>query len=111
MAWKKIVMVVTAVLVLALLSAIWWISRYDYNRLKPIIAEQIRAATVLTAGNIVGGVLMGPTGIAMAFSRIEKDAAANPCLEAAQTAEKGVVPEEKGVLENIGDKLRFWKKD
>ena len=68
------------------------------------------AATALTAGRIVGGVLMGPAGIAIAFSKIEKDAA-NPCLEAVKAAENGVVPEKRGVLENIGNKLQFWKKD
>lgn len=67
------------------------------------------AATALTAGRIVGGVLMGPAGIAVAFSRLEENAA-NPCLEAVKAAENGVVPEKKGVLENIGDKLQFWKK-
>ena len=67
-------------------------------------------ATALTAGRIAGGMLFGPVGIAMAFTSISGNAA-NPCLEAAQTAEKGVVPEEKGFLENIGDKLRFWKKE
>ena len=38
MSLKKIVMMVTAVLVLALLSAFCLIYQYDYNRLKPIIA-------------------------------------------------------------------------
>ncbi len=66
------------------------------------------SATAITVGRVAGGVLFGPLGIAVAFSSIG-DNVANPCLEAVQTAEKGVVPEEKGLLESIGNKLRFWK--
>ena len=65
-------------------------------------------ATALTAGRIAGGMLFGPIGIAVAFTSIG-DNAANPCLEAVQAAEKGVVPEEKGYLKSIGDRLQFWK--
>jgi len=65
-------------------------------------------ATAMTVGRIAGGMLFGPVGIAVAFTSIG-DAAANPCLEAVKTAEKGVATEEKGFLENIGDRLKFWK--
>jgi len=66
------------------------------------------SATAMTVGRVAGGLLFGPVGIAVAFTSIG-DNAANPCLEAVQNAEKGVVPEEKGLLESIGDKLRFWE--
>jgi hypothetical protein len=65
-------------------------------------------ATALTAGRIAGGMLFGPIGIAVAFTSIG-DKAANPCLEAVKTAEKGVATEEKGFLKSIGDTLQFWK--
>ena len=45
MAWKKIALVVTAVLVLALLAGFLWLSSYDWNRLKPMITKQISTAT------------------------------------------------------------------
>ena len=66
------------------------------------------SATAITVGRVAGGLLFGPVGVAVAFSSIGNNVA-NPCLEAVQTAEKGVVPEEKGLLESIGDKLRFWE--
>ena len=59
-------------------------------------------------GRIAGGMLFGPIGIAVAFTSIG-DKAANPCLEAVKTAEKGVATEEKGFLKSIGDTLQFWK--
>ena len=62
-------------------------------------------ATALTAGRIAGGVLFGPVGIAMAFTKIEGDVA-NPCLEAVKNAENGVVPEKKGFFEKIGDAVK-----
>ena len=65
-------------------------------------------AMAMTVGRIAGGMLFGPIGIAVAFTSIG-DAAANPCLEAVKTAEKGVATEEKGFLKSIGDKLQFWK--
>lgn len=65
-------------------------------------------ATAMTVGRIAGGMLFGPIGIAVAFTSIG-DAAANPCLEAVKTAEKGVATEEKGFLKSIGDRLQFWK--
>ena len=68
------------------------------------------SATAMTVGRIAGGMLFGPIGIAVAFTSIG-DAAANPCLEAVKTAEKGVATEEKGFLKSIGDTLRFWKKE
>jgi len=67
-------------------------------------------ATAMTVGRIAGGMLFGPIGIAVAFTSIG-DAAANPCLEAVKTAEKGVVTEEKGFLKSFGDTLQFWKKE
>jgi uncharacterized protein involved in outer membrane biogenesis len=65
-------------------------------------------ATAMTVGRIAGGMLFGPVGIAVAFTSIG-DAAANPCLEAVKTAEKGVATKEKGFLKSIGDTLQFWK--
>jgi uncharacterized protein involved in outer membrane biogenesis len=65
-------------------------------------------ATAMTVGRIAGGMLFGPIGIAVAFMSLG-DSAANPCLDAVKTAEKGVATEEKGILENIGDALRFWE--
>ncbi|MGD9332567.1 MAG: AsmA family protein, partial [Desulfobacterales bacterium] len=62
-------------------------------------------AAALTAGELVGGVLMGPAGIAVAFSRIQKDVG-NPCLEAVKDAENGVVPEKKGFFQKMGDAVR-----
>jgi AsmA family protein len=67
-------------------------------------------ATAMTVGRIAGGALFGPIGIAVAFTSIG-DNVANPCLEAARTAEDGIVPREKGLIDSIGDKLRFWKKE
>ncbi len=67
-------------------------------------------ATAMTVGRIAGGMLFGPIGIAVAFTSIG-DSAANPCLEAIKTAEKGVATEEKGFLKSIGDTLQFWKKE
>jgi hypothetical protein len=69
------------------------------------------AATAITAGRIAGGLLFGPVGIAVAFSNIVGTEGENPCMAAVEAAEKGVVPEEKGFLENVGDKLRFWRDD
>jgi uncharacterized protein involved in outer membrane biogenesis len=66
------------------------------------------AATAMTVGRIAGGMLFGPIGIAVAFTNIG-DNAANPCLEAVKTAEKGVATEEKGFLKSIGETLRFWE--
>ena len=65
-------------------------------------------ATAMMVGRIAGGMLFGPIGIAVAFTSIG-DNAANPCLEAVKTAEKGVATEEKGILKSIGDTLQFWK--
>jgi uncharacterized protein involved in outer membrane biogenesis len=65
-------------------------------------------ATAMTVGRIAGGMLFGPVGIAVAFTSIG-DNAANPCLEAVKTAEKGVATKEKGFLKSIGDTLQFWK--
>lgn len=62
-------------------------------------------ATVLTAGTIAGGVLLGPAGVAVAFSRLEVDVA-NPCLKAVKSAENGVVPEKKGFFEKVGDAVK-----
>ncbi len=42
---KKIVTVATALIAVVLLAGFWWLSQYDYNRIKPLIAEQVRAAT------------------------------------------------------------------
>ena len=56
-------------------------------------------ATAMTVGRIAGGMLFGPVGIAVAFTSIG-DAAANPCLEAVKTAEKGVATKEKGFLKS-----------
>lgn len=67
-------------------------------------------ATAMTVGRIAGGMLFGPIGIAVAFTSIG-DSAANPCLEAVKTAEKGVATKEKGFLKSIGDTLQFWKKE
>lgn len=67
-------------------------------------------ATAITVGRIAGGALFGPIGIAVAFTSIG-DNVANPCLEAVRTAEEGVVPQEKDLIDSIGDKLRFWKKE
>jgi hypothetical protein len=68
-------------------------------------------ATAKVAGQIAGGLLFGPVGIAMAFSEMVGIQGGNPCVAAVEAAEKGVVPEEKGFLENLGDKLRFWRSD
>jgi uncharacterized protein involved in outer membrane biogenesis len=68
-------------------------------------------ATAKVAGQIAGGLLFGPVGIAMAFSEMVGIQGGNPCVAAVEAAKKGVVPEEKGFLENLGDKLRFWRSD
>jgi len=68
------------------------------------------AATVMTAGEIAEGLLFGPLSIAMAFSDIGAKEG-NPCVAAVEAAKKGIPHEEKGFRENIGDKLRFWRKD
>jgi len=68
-------------------------------------------ATAMIAGRIAGGLLFGPVGIALAFSDMVGTEGGNPCLAAVKAAEKGVAPEEKGFLENLGDKLRFWRSE
>jgi uncharacterized protein involved in outer membrane biogenesis len=68
-------------------------------------------AAAMIAGRIAGGLLFGPVGIAVAFSDIVGTEGGNPCVAAVAAAEKGIVPEEKGFLENLGDKLRFWRSD
>ena len=68
-------------------------------------------ATVITIGQIAGGLLFGPLGIAVAFSDIVGTEGGNPCVAAVAAAEKGVVPQEKGVLEKLEDKLRFWRNE
>ena len=66
-------------------------------------------ATALIAGRIAGGLLFGPIGLALAFSDIVGTEGGNPCVAAVAAAEKGVVPQEKGFLEKLEDKLRFWR--
>jgi hypothetical protein len=68
-------------------------------------------ATAITVGRIAGGLLFGPVGIAVAFSDVVGTEGGNPCVAAVAAAEKGVVTEEKGFMENLGDKLRFWRSD
>ena len=69
------------------------------------------SATAMVAGRIAGGLLFGPVGLAVAFSDIVGTEGGNPCVAAVAAAQKGVAHEEKGFLENLGDKLRFWRSD
>ena len=44
MPWKKTIAVTAILLAVLLLAVYWWISRFDFNRLKPIITQQVRSA-------------------------------------------------------------------
>jgi len=44
MPWKKTIAVAAILLVVVLLAVFWWISRFDFNRLKPTITQQVRSA-------------------------------------------------------------------
>jgi uncharacterized protein involved in outer membrane biogenesis len=44
MPWKKIIAVTAIFLAVVLLAVFWWVSRFDVNRLKPIITQQVQSA-------------------------------------------------------------------
>ena len=45
MSCKKTLALVTIVLLLVLTGIVWWVFHYDFNRLKPLVVEEVRAAT------------------------------------------------------------------
>ncbi len=43
MKWKTIAIVISALFGLVLIGLLWWAATYDYNRLKPLIADQTQS--------------------------------------------------------------------
>jgi uncharacterized protein involved in outer membrane biogenesis len=64
MSWKRVVGIVAVVLVLLVLGAYFFLSIYDYNRLKPRIAKAAKDATgreLTLAGNLDVKISLSPT--------------------------------------------------
>lgn len=67
MPWKKIIAVAAIIVAVALLAVFWWVSRFDFNRLKPIITQQVRSAIareLTIEGDIRMKIGLAPTLIA-----------------------------------------------
>jgi uncharacterized protein involved in outer membrane biogenesis len=67
MPWKKIVAVTAIIVAVVLLAVFWWASRFDVNRLKPIITQQVRSAIareITIEGDIRLKIGLAPTLIA-----------------------------------------------
>ena len=67
MPWKKIIAVTAILLAVVLLAVFWWVSRFDFNRLKPIITQQVRSAIareITIEGDIRLKIGLAPTLIA-----------------------------------------------
>ena len=64
MSWKKALALVTIGLLLVMAGVIWWIARYDFNRFKPVVVEEVRAATgrdMAIAGDLRLNIGLSPT--------------------------------------------------
>jgi uncharacterized protein involved in outer membrane biogenesis len=64
MSWKRVVGIAVVLLVLVVLGAYFFLSTYDYNRLKPWIAKEAKDATgreLTLAGNLDVKISLSPT--------------------------------------------------
>jgi uncharacterized protein involved in outer membrane biogenesis len=64
MSWKRVVGIAVVILILVVLGAYFFLSTYDYNRLKPRIAKAARDTTgreLTLAGNLDVKISLSPT--------------------------------------------------
>jgi uncharacterized protein involved in outer membrane biogenesis len=90
MSWKKNLALVTIVLVLVLLGIVWGVSRHGFNYLKPVVIEQVRAATgreMTIAGDLRLKIGLSPTLVTGPVSLRNPDWSSQPDMLTVQTLE------------------------
>ncbi len=90
MSWEKNLALVTIVLVLVLLGIVWGVSRHGFNYLKPVVIEQVRAATgreITIAGDLRLKIGLSPTLVTGPVSLRNPDWSSQPDMLTVQTLE------------------------